>query len=749
MSMKKEPQQRRALKLARDRSGPPAALSAVALACLLGSALPALAQNAASAAQQDLDPWKVELFYENDTHYRGKDATGKSVGLSKFRNTLQMDADKKLSDGWAFHGIFRGTWDGVYRMNKDEFGKSAGSKSAADVQIQNTAGPAALGVGLLGPNAAGNPLSVHYGSTVPFGSGVGYTIVDVIEGQAGLPNLGGPGGGPGFNKFIDPNYANTALPPASYGPGTGLRVLGDRWHSTTTGGVAFAVPVRPCDYDKRGCTDFGGYGDKNLSELEAPEFNNRLDFIREAYVKKTFGLADGSDLFVKLGKQQVVWGRTDLFRVLDVINPVDYSRNNIYDELQDIRIPLWIAQAEWRMGGSESMQDRNLSVVWNFDQFRANNLGQCGTPNVILDAGCAFRGLKNLWDNGTTVSNFAGFVPPGTPAVLPNAGGVHFATNFGPNQIGLRNVHLPEWKLKNQALGLKFEGVSKDGLAFSLNALSYMSQLPSLRGIDPLGANGPTNPFVPGQGNTFVQGLPPFAATPNTSHLIAFDMHFPRINMLGGSMDFQVEKLNAAMRVEGAFTSGEEFANTLKPQLYSKNKVFRSVIGFDRPTFVPFINPNRTTLFSAQLFYQHIFDHQEEQRAGGMVGMPDWKDNVIGTLLIKAFLVNDRLSPQLIMARDFKAHAWVASPQVEWSMTDALKLVVGGNFKGKTDDSNTRWSWDDCRSCNPYAPFTSYGDPSPGSYGMGGLEPLGRFRAGPIGSAWKENEVYFSMRYKF
>jgi hypothetical protein len=24
-----------------------------------------------------------------------------------------------------------------------------------------------------------------------------------------------------------------------------------------------------------------------------------------------------------------VWGRTDLFRVLDVLNPVDYSRNNI------------------------------------------------------------------------------------------------------------------------------------------------------------------------------------------------------------------------------------------------------------------------------------------------------------------------------------------------------------------------------------------------------------------------------------
>jgi hypothetical protein len=219
-------------------------------------------------------------------------------------------------------------------------------------------------------------------------------------------------------------------------------------------------------------------------------------------------------------------------------------------------------------------------------------------------------------------------------------------------------------------------------------------------------------------------------------------------------MDFEWQQANAAIRLEGALTNGEEFANTLKPELYSKNKVWRSVIGFDRPTFIPFINPNRTTLFSAQLFYQHIFNHEEEQRPGGMVGMPDWKDNYIGTLLIKAFLAGDRISPQLIMARDFKAHAWVASPQLDWLVSDKLKLSFGANVKGKGDGTDTRWGYDDCRSCNPYGPFTSYqqhpvGTLGPGSLGMGGLEPLGRFRAGPIGAAWKENEVYFTLRYQF
>lgn len=705
---------------------------AVGLSVMAGLATPVLADNL-PAMGESADPWKVDVFYENDTRYRGKDATGQTVGLSKFRNTLQIEADKGLSDGWAFHGVFRGTWDGVYRLNKDEFGRNAGSKQASDVQLSNTAGP-------FGP-----PLGAPYTNpTVPFGGGVGNSVVAAIQSQgaAGLGNMSLVPTFQGINKFVD-TYTNANA------NGTGLRVLGDRWHGPDSG-VAFAVPVRPCDSDSRGCRDFGGYGNKKLNELEMPEFNSRLDFIREFYVKKTAPLSDGTDLFLKIGRQQVVWGRTDLFRVLDVINPVDFSRNNIYDELQDIRIPMWIAQAEYRFGGSESMQERNLQFVWNFDKFRPNNLGQCGTPNVILDAGCFFRGMANLWDNGGTVANFAGLSTPGTPA--PD-NGPWYATNFGPNQIGIRNVNLPKWSLSNTQLGMKFEGITQNGLNFSLNALTYRSQLPSLRSIN----TQAVNPFTGANGNSspVTTAAAGGAAVPQTTNLIAFDMYYPRVQLLGGSLDFQSEDLGAAFRVEGAFTNGEEFANTARPELYSKNKVFRSVIGVDRPTFIPFISSTRATLISAQLFWQHIFNHELSQGTAGPVGMPDWKDNYIGTVLIKGFLSGDRISPQLIMARDFKAKSYAIAPAVEWSVTNDLKITVGANFKGGKGGNGNQF--DDCRSCNPYAPFTTYlghvasqANPfAPGSIGVGGFEPLGRFRAGPIGTAIREDEIHFTMRYKF
>ena len=724
-------------------------LSAIQLgiAAMLGSVI------AGPVMAAEDGPWRTDIIYENATHFRGKDDTGNNVGLSKFRNTLQIEADKDNASGWNIHAILRGTWDGVYRLNDEEYGRKAGSRTAADVQMESTIG----GVGRV---------PVTWGNTLPGQPKVGFGLVDLVEGVL-FNNIGHPafaattlGGGPGIGGLVDVyTNANSNV--------TGLRVLGDRWHKIN-GGVAFAVPVRPCDSDGRGCRDFGGYGDLNRRELENPEFNSNLDFLREIYVKNTIPLKDNGDLFLKIGRQQIVWGRTDLFRVLDVFNPVDYSRNNIYDELQDIRIPLWSMQAEWRMGGSEMMQDRNLQFVWSFDKFRANNLGQCGTPNAILDAGCFFRGMANLWDNGGTVSNFAHFNagaaailngatapifgPPSTGSALSLAGltggalaadnASWLATNFGPGQIGIRDVHLPKWSDAG-TYGVKFEGVTQGGTAFSLNALSYRSQLPSLRAF-----NSARNPFTSAPNDT-------------TSHLIAFDMHFPRINLIGGSADFQIEDIGAAIRLEGAYTSGEEFANTSRAQLYSKNNVFRSVIGFDRPTFVPFISTTRTTLFSAQLFYQHIFDHEEYQGAMGNYGMPDWKDNFIGTLLIKAFLMNDRLSPQIITAHDFKAKSTVVSPQIEWNVTNDSKLTIGANYK--MQNGMDKWNYNDCRDCNPYAPFTAYDqhsgaaqNPATGATGVGagpvglmGMEPLGRFRAGPIGSAWKENELYISYRVKF
>ena len=154
-------------------------------------------------------------------------------------------------------------------------------------------------------------------------------------------------------------------------------------------------------------------------------------------------------------------------------------------------------------------------------------------------------------------------------------------------------------------------------------------------------------------------------------------------------------------------------------------------------------------MISAQLFYQHIFNHELQDAPLGKIGMVDWKDNFIATLLIKGFLKNGTLSPQIIFAHDFQAQATAMAPQVEWNLSNDLKLTIGANYK--LAEGKDRWKFDDCRTCAPFEqfanPFTQQGVGQ--NYGVTGMEPLGRFRAGPIGTAYRENDIFVRLNYKF
>ena len=517
-------------------------------------------------------------------------------------------------------------------------------------------------------------------------------------------------------------------------PNEGLKLLGTELHGDD-GGVLLGVPVRPCNIDSRGCID--GYLDYDERELASPEFNDRADAIREAYFTGTIPLEIGQ-LDISFGRQQIVWGRTDLFRVLDVINPVDFSRNNIYDELEDIRIPMGLFTAEYRRGATSVFDDLNFQVLWKWEQFRPNHLGQGGAPNAILDAGSFFRAMHNCWHNGCTVSNFAlGMVQ----------------TDFPKNSIGIRQANLPGWEIDETDFGGRIEGVFK-GVGFSLNALYYTSQFPVLRGgipaVNPFLASDFPDPFpLPSNMTGTEKGgdlLP-------RDYLVAFDIDFPRIFLVGGSTDFYVDGLKTAFRTEFAWTTGEEFANTARSRLFSESGVVRWVLGADRPTFIPFLNKRRAFLFSAQVFGQHLLDHELIDGPLGTVGMPDWKYNFISTLLIKGWYKQDRVSPQIIQAYDVRANAYVIEPSLDWLISNSWRLQIGANLKF---GSGAR-SFDDNRSANVFPPFTCPPDvacvpgmvPTGMSAGLGGYEPLGRFRSGPIGMAQNEDEVFVTLRYRF
>ncbi len=342
-------------------------------------------------AQAQAKDTEVRGFIENATFMRTH-----GVGLTKSRNTVQLELSKAFNSTGLFSEVavnatFRGTYDAVYDLNDTEFGKNAGRAVSYDAP----GNPEFFGI-----LATGNPATPPFPpSTHP--SYAGIFPPPVASGAIPLPGV--PFGNISTNN-----------------PNEGLGLLGEDVHHFQHGGLVMAYPKRPCNIDNRGCIN--GYMDKSLDGLRFPDFNSRFDFIRELYVDATIARDNGHELGFRIGRQQIVWGRTDLFRVLDVINPVDFSRHNIYDELQDIRIPMGIFNMEYRAGATGAFTDLNFQGIYKFENFRPNNLGQGGEPYAILGAGNFFRGMNNCWESGCTVPiNPTSMITASALKVLPKA----------------------------------------------------------------------------------------------------------------------------------------------------------------------------------------------------------------------------------------------------------------------------------------------------------------------------------------
>jgi hypothetical protein len=103
-----------------------------------------------------------------------------------------------------------------------------------------------------------------------------------------------------------------------------------------------------------------------ISKHARDDFRKDID-LREIYLDYT-----PKNWLVRIGKQQIVWGESDGFRMADIINPLDYSWHYFFPSWEDIRIPKW-----------------GVRTITTFDKFSAE-----------------FVFLPNVIDNGFEHTNF-------------------------------------------------------------------------------------------------------------------------------------------------------------------------------------------------------------------------------------------------------------------------------------------------------------------------------------------------------
>ena len=87
------------------------------------------------------------------------------------------------------------------------------------------------------------------------------------------------------------------------------------------------------------------------------DINNDKDAeLREFYIESAIGRS-----LITIGKQQIVWGKADGLKVLDVVNPQEW-REFILDDFDDARIPLWSINSEI------PIDDVTIQLLWLPDQ---------------------------------------------------------------------------------------------------------------------------------------------------------------------------------------------------------------------------------------------------------------------------------------------------------------------------------------------------------------------------------------------
>jgi hypothetical protein len=118
-----------------------------------------------------------------------------------------------------------------------------------------------------------------------------------------------------------------------------------------------------------------------------------------------------SRLWLRIGKQNIVWGKTELFRTTDQFNPVDLALYPL-GNLEETRIALWSARAVLSLYEIGPFDDVRVEFAANIDEFEPNDLGACGEPfalNPVCDA--AF----GVFAHGAFGTGLAGAKAPPSP----------------------------------------------------------------------------------------------------------------------------------------------------------------------------------------------------------------------------------------------------------------------------------------------------------------------------------------------
>ncbi len=318
------------------------------------------------------------------------------------------------------------------------------------------------------------------------------------------------------------------------------------------------------------------------------ELGNESEYkIREAFIDLVL-----PPLTLRLGRQQVVWGETDNFRALDVINPLDLSWHWGRESWEDIRIPLWMARGIYDIGKLGSLEESFFETVWIPQDFQPNKVES--DPRRPW----AFTG--------------AGLIESANSVVI---GGTLFDLD-----LTLRDRRPKDRFFRDGQIGFRFKAIWRD-IDFSLNYFYRYSADPGFK-VRP--------------------GLTSLDAT--TLHTVV-DKVYPRSHVIGLTANYSEERFTQAVfRLESTYTTGVPVAIragaplNVDPDQDQYDKVHQTVVmlGIDRPTWIKALNKRRTFFISTQFFWRRYMDFSSHYR-----GIPSVQQALVGGVKVPGKFISE------------------------------------------------------------------------------------------------------------
>ncbi|MCG8592521.1 MAG: hypothetical protein MJE66_24795, partial [Proteobacteria bacterium] len=150
-------------------------------------------------------------------------------------------------------------------------------------------------------------------------------------------------------------------------------------------------------------------------------------------------------------------------------------------------------------------------------------------------------------------------------------------------------------------------------------------------------------------------------------------LRYNKRNVLGLSMDFAEDRTKTNWSFELTWINKEVFFNSFDSDYVDKADVYNLTVSVDRPTFINFLNPNRTFFINSQWFMRWI-----EGYRGNRAFTADGPFSVLGTLSFGTGYFQDRLLPNITVIHDFMSHSGGAIMQIGYRFNEVMSLSVGG-----------------------------------------------------------------------